>query len=66
MKNVGEIIQNATVIYTDDIKEQFDAIRITEKGVMIGKIIDDVFEPFGFIPKHSIKQICNGQGRKIF
>jgi hypothetical protein len=63
MKN---IIQNAVLIYTDNIKEHFDAIRITDKGVHIGRVIDNKFEPFGFIPYHSIKRINNGRGKKIF
>lgn len=60
---VTEIIKNASVIYTDYVKEQFDALRITDRGAIIGKIIDGKFEPFGFIPKHSIKQINNGSGK---
>ena len=62
---VIEIIENATVIYSDNVKEQFEALRITERGVMIGKIIKGKFEAFGFIPKHSIKQIKNGKNKKI-
>ena len=62
MKN---IIKDATVIFTDGDKECFDAIRITYNGVFIGKIIDGRFEDYGYIPKHSIKEISNGDVRNI-
>ena len=48
---------NATVIYTDGIKENFEAIRQTEKGVILGRIIDGEFVDCGFISKRNIKQI---------
>ncbi len=57
------IINNVTIVYNNE--EHFDAIRITHKRVHIGRIINKKFEPFGFIPNHSIKQINNGNGRKI-
>jgi len=60
MKNKsGEIMVNATVIYTDDIKEQFRALRQTEKGVIIGRILEGKFVDYGFISKRNIKQIKN-------
>ncbi|UCB59190.1 MAG: hypothetical protein JSV67_02535 [Thermoplasmatales archaeon] len=62
---MNNIIKDATVIYTDGVKEYFDAIRITDKGILIGKIIDGEFVDYGFIPKQSIKQIHNGKERKI-
>lgn len=61
---MNKIIKNATVIYTDGIEEHFDAIRITNKGAIIGKIIDGIFEGYGFIQNHSIKQIKKGKWRK--
>jgi hypothetical protein len=61
-----DVIHNTTVVYIDNVKENFDAIRIIEKGIMIGKIIDNRFEPFGFIPRHSIMHIFNEQDKKIF
>ena len=54
---MAEILRKITVIYNDNNEEHFDAIRITDKGVHIGRIIDNKFEPFGFIPNHSIKDI---------
>lgn len=55
-----EILKNITVIYNDNKEEHFDAIRIKDNGIIIGKIIENKFEPFGFIPNHSIKQLNNG------
>jgi hypothetical protein len=63
---MNKIIKNVTVLYTDNNNEHFDAIRIAENGVYIGRIFDKKFEPFGFIPNHSIKQINNGNGRKKY
>ena len=54
---LDEIIYNATVIYTDNIIERFEAIKIIEKGVIIGRIIDDDFVGCGFISKRAIKEI---------
>ena len=62
---MSEILRKITVIYTDNTEEFFDAIRIKDKGVHIGRIIANKFEPFGFIPHHSIKEICNNDGKKI-
>jgi len=65
MKNkTGEIMMNATVIYTDGISEQFEAVRSTEKGVIIGRILDGEFVDCGFISKRNIKQIKNNGKRK--
>jgi hypothetical protein len=62
---MSEILRKITVIYTDNTEEHFDAIRIRDKGVHIGRIINNKFEPFGFIPHHSIKEICNNnEGKK--
>ena len=58
---MAEILRKITVTYIDNNEEYFDAIRITDKGVHIGQIIDKKFEPFGFIPNHSIKEIINSK-----
>lgn len=55
--------KNATVLYTDGISEQFEAVRITEKGAIIGRIINGKFVDCGFISKRNIKQIKN-DGKK--
>jgi hypothetical protein len=54
----------ATVIYTDGMKEQFEAVRRTEKGVIIGRILEGQFVDCGFISKRNIKQITNGGNKK--
>jgi hypothetical protein len=54
----------ATVIYTDGMKEQFEAVRRTEKGVVYGRILEGQFVDYGFISKRNIKQITNGGKKK--
>jgi len=56
-----KIIKNATVIYIDDVKEQFEAIRLVDKGVIIGRILDNRFFDCGFISKRIIKKIRGGK-----
>ena len=34
-----EILEKATVIYMDGNKDLFDAIHITDKGVVVGRIL---------------------------
>lgn len=53
-----------TVIYTDGMKEQFEAVRRTEKGVVYGRILSGQFVDYGFISKRNIKQIKNGGKKK--
>ena len=60
-----EIIENATVVYTDNINETFEAIRMIDKGVIIGRIIDGEFLDCGFISKGNIKKIKDGVKKKI-
>ena len=57
---VIEILQNATVVYTDNIQESFEALRVIDKGIIIGRIIDGEFLDCGFISKRIIKDIKNG------
>ncbi len=57
-----KIIKQATVVYTDGITEYFEAIKIVEKGVIIGRIIDGEFLDCGFISKRNIKEIKNNGG----
>jgi len=56
-----EILQNATVIYTDGVQESFEALRVINKGVIIGRIIDGELVEYGYISKNSIKEIRNGE-----
>lgn len=60
-----EILENAIILYNDNFKEQFEAIRLTDKGVIIGRVIDDEFVDCGFISKQNIKEIKKGSKRKI-
>ena len=55
----GTINKNVTVVYTDCIEEVFEAIQITEKGIVIGRMYDNEFFPYGFIPKKNIKSLKN-------
>ena len=60
-----EMLKKATIIYTDDLEEKFDAIRITNNGVVICRILDGEILECGFISKNNIKQIKNGTNTKI-
>jgi hypothetical protein len=61
MKNKSsEIMLNTTIIYIDGTKEQYEALRRTEKGIIIGRILERKFVDCGFISKRNIKQIKNG------
>jgi len=61
-----EIVKKATIIYTDGLEEKYDAIRVTNKGVIIGRILGRDFMDYGFIPKLSIKEINNSKGKIVF
>ena len=58
-------MSNTTVVYIDGIQEQFKAVRLTENGVIIGRILKGKFVDCGFISKRNIKQINNGGKRKV-
>ena len=60
-----EIIQNATVIYSDGVKGKFEALRVIDKGVIIGRIFDNEFVDCGFISKGNIKKIKDGVKKQI-
>jgi len=62
---VIEIIQNATVVYTDDVKEQFEGIRLIDRGLVIGRFIDGEFVEYGYISKGNVKRISGGKKREI-
>jgi hypothetical protein len=63
-EQIDKIIRHATVVYTDGISEQFEILRLTQKGVIIGRIINNEFITCGFIFKRNIKQIKN-DGKKV-
>ena len=56
----NNIIFNSTIIYTDSLREFYEAVRLVDKGVIIGRIIDNKFVDCGIIPKKNIKEIHNG------
>jgi hypothetical protein len=58
-------MSNITVIYIDGIKEQFEALRSTKKGVIVGRILEGKFVSYGFISKRNIKQIENDGKRNV-
>ena len=60
-----EILEKVTITYNGGLEEKFDAIRITNKGVIICRILDGDFIDYGFIPNYNIKEINNTKG-KIF
>ena len=60
MMKEGDVLVNATVVYSDGISEQFEALRVIDKGFVIGRIIDGEFLDCGFISKRNIKEIRNG------
>ena len=64
-----EIMKNATIIYIDGVKERFDAILMTDKKVITGRIFEidgrEEFKECGFISRENIKQIYNGNKRRI-
>jgi hypothetical protein len=61
-----KILERATITYVDGLKEYFESIRITEKGVRICRVIDGEFLDYGFISKDNIKQIKNGRKSEIY
>lgn len=64
-----EVLVNATIVYSDGVKERFDAIHVTKERIVTGRIFKkekaEEFKECGFIPRLNIKQIYNGSKRKI-
>ena len=64
-----EILENATVVYVDGIKERFDAICVTGNRIITGRIFKrgktEEFKECGFISRQNIKHIYNGSKRNI-
>ena len=62
-----EILENAIVIFKDEVKRVVDAIQITDEGVVTGFILNrEVFVEGGFIPKRNIKHIEGGTKRSVY
>jgi len=64
-----EVMENAVVVYTDGVKEQFEAVYLTDKRVITGRIYksngSEEFKEHGFISRQNIKHIYNGSKRKV-
>ena len=60
-----EIIEYATITYNDGTKQPFDAIRVTNEGVNIGRIYNNNYVEYDFIPNDIIRAIDMGKSRKI-
>ena len=58
--------ENAIVVYTNGITEKFAAIRMTNKGVIIGRVLNGEFVDCGFISIKNIKEIRDSVRRKLF
>jgi hypothetical protein len=57
-----EIIENATILQKNGVKQIYDAIHITKRGIYTGHIITtaeegEVFEDHRFIPRDQIEKI---------
>jgi hypothetical protein len=60
------ILEMAKIIYNDEKMDIFNAIYKANKGVYIGRIINqNEFKDTGFIPKENIKKIIGGIRRKM-
>jgi len=68
------IIENATILYKNGVKQICDAIHITKKGIYTGRIStkqtqEAVFEDHGFIPRDQIEKIVvfneHGKAKEI-
>jgi hypothetical protein len=56
------IVENATIQHKNGLKQIYDAIYITKKGIYTGRIIkksenEGVFDDYGFIPRDQIEKI---------
>lgn len=56
-----QVIENAIVLQKNGEKQIYDAIQITKKGIITGRIkkndAQEVFEDQGFIPNSQIQKI---------
>ena len=64
-----EVMENATIVYTDGVKERFEAVYLTDKRVITGRIYKsngtEEFKEYGFISRNNVKHIYNGSKRKV-
>jgi hypothetical protein len=58
-----ELIHNVVIVYSDDSKEHFDSVQLTEKGIILCRIVKQLdtgkekFIPYGFIYKNNVKEV---------
>jgi hypothetical protein len=64
-----EILENATIVYIDGVKERFDAVRLTDKMAITGRIFVrqgvEEFVENGLISRSNIKKIYNGSKKRV-
>ena len=60
-----DILENVKVVFVDNMNEQYELVQVTEKGLNIGRIVDNKLLFFGFIPIQNIKLIKN-KYKKIY
>ena len=56
-----EVINNAIVEYSDGNRESFDAIEMSPRSTVFGKLVSKEFFSYRFIPKHNVKKIDGGK-----
>jgi len=56
-EGTDEITRDVKLVYTDGLSESFEAIHMTENGVVIDRIINGKVVACGFISKRNITEI---------
>lgn len=60
-----EVLENVNIVYTDGKKDFFEAICVSDDGIIIGRVINNKFVNCGFIPKNNIKSIKGNTKRTM-
>ena len=64
-----EVLRNATIVYIDGVRERYDAIHVTDKKIVTGRVFKtgrkEEFGAYGFISRKNVKQIYDGSKKKI-
>lgn len=67
LSETREVIEHVVITYEDGYTALYDAIYITDKEVVFGKLSDkDGFEKHGGIPKENIKTIEGHTTRTLY
>ena len=56
-ERTDEITRDVKLVYTDGLSEWFEAIHMTENGVVIDRVMNGKVIACGFISKRNIKEI---------